>query len=204
MYKRQTLDPAAAYAKGTVSMSIMGQEETQETESYTVIEDGEMVTYTLANGQWMKSVSEEADSDMLNLSLYEAIADGDLEVEMDEDFASVNDKDAYVLRVNLSGDDLKDFIDTSMDSTGMLDDDEIEMCIRDRRSPGIPQITTGAPGVMMREVEFSSPCIIRLLTGARDGRQASAQMRQLSEWKLTSQMEAFRKGWHRQVLTRSC
>lgn len=121
-----TLDPAAAYAKGTVSMSIMGQEETQETESYTVIEDGEMVTYTLANGQWMKSVSEEADSDMLNLSLYEAIADGDLEVEMDEDFASVNDKDAYVLRVNLSGDDLKDFIDTSMDSTGMLDDDEID------------------------------------------------------------------------------
>ena len=121
-----TVDPAAAHSEGIVSVLVMDQGQTQDAESYAVIEDGTAVTYTLMDGQWVKSTEAGGLDDMLDLSLYNDIASGRLEAELDEETAVVNGKDAYLLHTVLSGDNLKNMMSVSSGGVNSLDEDSLD------------------------------------------------------------------------------
>lgn len=123
-----TRDPSAAYLTGTTSVSAAGESQEQEVESYALEEDGEYVSYTWDGAQWYRTAAEAdaSGAEMMGNDIYQAIADGDLEAELDEEMAMIDSRDVYVIRSNLVGDELREMISFSMENTGMLAEDSAD------------------------------------------------------------------------------
>lgn len=121
-----TKDPSAAYLTGTTSVSAAGESQEQEVESYALEEDGEYVSYSWDGSQWYRTVTDTAGTTMIENDIYQAIADGDLEAELDEEMALIDSRDAYVIRCTLSGDELREMLSFSMEDTGMITEDSID------------------------------------------------------------------------------
>lgn len=104
-----TAEPEAAYLSGTMGMSVSGQRNEQEIESYLVEEDGETVSYTVSGDTCVRQVSDDDSSDaFFQKNMYDYIASGEAEAQLEREMASIDNRSAYVLRTKLEGDLLKD------------------------------------------------------------------------------------------------
>lgn len=104
-----TAEPEAAYLSGTMGMSVSGQRNEQEIESYLVEENGETVSYTVSGESCVRQVSDDDSSDaFFQRNMYDYIASGDAEAQLEREMASIDNRPAYVLRTKLEGDLLKD------------------------------------------------------------------------------------------------
>lgn len=108
-----TTDPLATHSTMKLTGTSMGQDLTQEEESYTVLDGEEMVSYSSKNGEWTKSSSTfEGITDMIeemysedNMEIIEKL---DLEVV---DTKQVGKKDTYVLEVSITNKTFESLID---------------------------------------------------------------------------------------------
>lgn len=128
-----TLDPYMTYASGTTEASVLGQQQTVETEQYSQIEDDKLVTYQTTDGgdTWTKT-STDYDEDnaegLTSSDLYSKISDGDIEAELAEDTETVDGAECYVLTLKLEGDDLSEVLTGSgmEELTESLDEDALD------------------------------------------------------------------------------
>ena len=114
MNMETTTEPEAAHGKGTVSINMGGIDFSAETETYSVQEDDEYVTYTLIEDQWTKEVTDDGEI----TGEVESIAD-DMEEYADqftlaEDLVTVNDKECFELTGELDGDLFSEMMQTDM------------------------------------------------------------------------------------------
>ena len=114
-----TVEPKAAYLQGTVGVSAAGERTEQEMETWLVEEDGQMVSYALTDGTSLRKVSEEDGTGVLQKDMYEAIAAGEMEAELEEEMAMIDRRNVYVLRSTLRGELLQDSISFSLSGSGM-------------------------------------------------------------------------------------
>lgn len=116
----------ASYLNMNMSFSALSMDYSTDMESYTVKEDGDYVTYTLAEDTWTKQKIENFSSDMdsmVQMNTYSAIADGKLKATLDDSLYKINKKDAYLLHVTMDGDYLNDMLSSVGDMfDGLMDD----------------------------------------------------------------------------------
>ena len=104
-----TAEPEAAYLSGTMGMSVSGQRNEQEIESYLVEEDGETVSYTVSGESCVRQITDDVSGDaFFQENIYDYIADGDADAQLERETASIDNRSAYVLRTKLEGELLKD------------------------------------------------------------------------------------------------
>lgn len=121
-----TADPESAYMAGSMAVSVSGQREEYEVESYLVEEDGETVSYTLSDGNYIrKATDEDTEEAFFQKNMFECIADGEAEATLDEKTASIDNRNVYVLRTKLKGDLLEDVLGLTM--SGMFAQGEDDM-----------------------------------------------------------------------------
>lgn len=133
-----TKDPQRA--KGTVDLTVgaVGQEQTVKGKLYRDRTDTDSITYIQwENGEWMKKTSpvkqkaaedEKAskgitmpDSVTQVVGLLKFLSDGSLTAELKEETVQVNDKEAYQINSVISGDLLKQLIESGTIDLGQID-----------------------------------------------------------------------------------
>lgn len=105
-------NPYMTYSDLVLNMNAMGQDIVETTKSYTVEENGKLITYTYTEsmGQWEK---EDMDIDVATMKeqqnvSYEFLSNKDVEeFELDSKLHNVNGRDAYKLSFTLTGDELQ-------------------------------------------------------------------------------------------------
>lgn len=112
MKMQTTKEPAAAYMKGT--MSYLGMD--MDMESYSVEEDGKMVSYTGTMGSWSKT--EEAEGEGVSsmageFDLFDQCED--LEISKIE---SLNGKDCYVIEGKITEEGMEDVLGSTAGDLG--------------------------------------------------------------------------------------
>ena len=120
-----TMDPEASYMTGSMAMSMsMGDEampaEEEKMESYSVQEDGVMVTYQSQDGgeTWTRQEGDTAgdiQSLLSDSSVFDGIVSGDLEAELvGED--TYNGEEVYVVTATMPGEYLQEALNMSQDT----------------------------------------------------------------------------------------
>ena len=107
------LDPAASHVLQTMRMSYSDQDYTQSLEFYTVDENGTSYIYTGSDGVWAKSVSDE-DIVAANGTVFQKIADGEIDAKLDDETEKINGRDAYEMSLSIAGDYIKDLLGFSL------------------------------------------------------------------------------------------
>lgn len=111
-----SMDPVSSYSTATVEMSYIGEKTKTQSESYTVVENGAVVTYAYSDGVWLKTVTEqtpEAFSKTLS-----AVHVDDNSVVIDETVTQWNGKEALCLKSEMSGDSIQSVVDGVLGSMG--------------------------------------------------------------------------------------
>lgn len=129
-----TADPFISHGTATVNISAMGQDQSQDVESYTEVSDSGFTVYNSSDGgdTWTKSTVEMSDDEVEKSSqlcfpyMFEGIADGSIDAELEDDTQTVDDSECYVLDATLTGDDLKSVLDDSgvQDITTGIDEED--------------------------------------------------------------------------------
>jgi hypothetical protein len=123
----------AIHSSGKLSMSGPIRIET-DTESYSVKTDGGYMAYTLLAGKWMKLASNDKKLNMDTLAkkdVYQAIVDKKIKASLDDKLQKVGKKDAYLLKVTLKGEYIKELLsslgDMAKDISNALDSNDINI-----------------------------------------------------------------------------
>ena len=109
-----TTEPEAAHGTGTVSMGLSGMNFDIDTEIYSVIEDGEYVTYTLMEDQWTREVSDAGEITGEVDSMAENMVDYADYFELSKELVTVNGQDCFELTGELDGDIFAEFAGNDM------------------------------------------------------------------------------------------
>lgn len=126
MTAQATSDPEMAHAKGTVEVNVFDEKNTQEVETYTAKEDGKYVVYSNAgDGVWSLKESGDAEiDDMFNRSMFEAVSDGRIRADLAAETVKINDVDAYRLDIELTGDEIMEYVGNTFDNMNSVFGDE--------------------------------------------------------------------------------
>lgn len=118
---QETMDPAAAAMYGSMDISMLGQQQSIDIESYTVEENGSATVYNWDGGSWTRSKSEFPESGS-RTELYESIAKGEIQAELEAEPGEVNGREVIYLSAGISGDTLKDLIEFSLNHSSLEGD----------------------------------------------------------------------------------
>ena len=114
MNMETTTEPEAAHGKGTVSINMGGIDFSAETETYSVQEDDEYVTYTLIEDQWTKEVTDDGEITGEVESIADNMEEYADQFTLAEDLVTVNDKECFELTGELDGDLFSEMMQTDM------------------------------------------------------------------------------------------
>lgn len=153
-----TLNPIAAYAKGKVEVSAMGQNQTIDMQMYESQEGDKMMTYVSQDGiTWSKTEVDMPEASADNLGL-QKIASFSNAFELEEKTETVNDEECYVLKGKVDGETLQTIMNSmtgTMGSAGELmesiewDKQEIPLVIKLSKKTEYPvQINIDMAGIM--------------------------------------------------------
>ena len=96
---KATGDPVAAYTTGSVDVTVFDKKNVQDVESYVIREDDKFVTYMNDGSEtWTKSESDVPEmDDLYNLSMFEAMRDGQIEASLAEATETIGEQTVYRL-----------------------------------------------------------------------------------------------------------
>lgn len=131
-----TMDPLMSHTFGTVGYSMGGESSYAAVETYTESSGDELLTYLSSqDGTWTQNSIELDDDTMKKMKdfsyneVLQAVKDGSLEAEIQEDTETHNDTECYVLKTSADG----SMLYNSMSSAGIdsfasigVDEDDIE------------------------------------------------------------------------------
>lgn len=102
-------NPVSGYSVATVDMDIAGQKTQRVVESYSIVENNEIVNYVNTDGVWLR-VSTGQAPDAFAASASAVVVDT-ASLTKDETITKWNDKEAIVLKYSLSGSELQKAVD---------------------------------------------------------------------------------------------
>lgn len=107
-------DTGDSYMKGKVDISMMGLNVSTEMENYTVQEDGKIVSYVKAEDAWTKHANDDSQGAGAAVdNIFKMAADGKVKAELQKDTEKLDDKEVYVVKIEVSGDAIKDLMSFS-------------------------------------------------------------------------------------------
>lgn len=109
-----TVEPQASHIKGSVGLLGM----TIEMESYGVVENGRVVTYTNAMDEWSKTESGEMPSAGEVQNILKNFKAEDLGLALAEETEKLDDREVYALTGTLQGDVLAKLLESSGNALG--------------------------------------------------------------------------------------
>lgn len=121
METKISYEPYASYTKMETAMDFMGQQMAEITETYSVEEDGKVVTYvyTSTGNQWAKQdTGVTVEQALAQDSGYSWMQDKVSDFHLSEHEHTVNGKPVYILTCTLTGDEL----DKTMGGMGGIED----------------------------------------------------------------------------------
>lgn len=110
------MDPVSSYSTATVETSYMGMNTQTQSESYTVVEEGAVVTYAYSDGVWLKTVTEQTP-EAFSKTLSTVHVDADSAV-IDETVTQWNGKEVLCLKSEMTGDSIQSTVDGILGSMG--------------------------------------------------------------------------------------
>lgn len=109
-------NPISSYVTTVADVSYNGETSQTTTESYCIVEDGELMTYTNSNGIWLKTATGQTP---------ESFAESASSVNVDPDNATIDETvtefqgtDVICLITQIQGDALQDVIGSTLDGFG--------------------------------------------------------------------------------------
>ncbi|WP_130837323.1 DUF6612 family protein [Lachnoclostridium sp. Marseille-P6806] len=121
-------EPLVTHTNGTVRLSVLGQDQETKIEMYSVEEDGKYNLYTSDGTTWTGTQADiPKDSSLYSRTVYEAIADGGTDAVLEDETKTVNGKDAYVIRVTLTGEFLQDALQQVNSALNNMSDNNMDL-----------------------------------------------------------------------------
>lgn len=94
-------EPVSSYAVATAEVIAAGETTSTTTENYSIIEDGELVSYVNSSGIWMKVATGQTPEDLVNTASSVAV---DLSnVAIDDTITEWNGQEAICLKTQMTG-----------------------------------------------------------------------------------------------------
>lgn len=109
-------DPVSSHGIATVDMEIAGQTSQSTSESYAVIEDGQIVSYVKSNGIWIKVPTGKSPEDYAKTASSLALDTTNLTV--DKSTTQWNGREVITLRFAITGDVLQDTVNGILSGMG--------------------------------------------------------------------------------------
>lgn len=168
-------NPSVTHTKGTVSMSLPGQETSSDLELYLLElyseeTDGKYSIYSSSDGKTWTSTQQEMpkNEDLYPRQVYEMIAGGDTDASLRGATEQINGKEAYVIDVTLKGELLK----SAMQQANTVMNDMMEES-SDGEDAAVPAQVyiykdTMYPAGIAMDAEKLGNAMIRSLTGDLD------------------------------------
>lgn len=113
-----TQNPVSSYAAATVDMDIAGQTTQTVSESYSIIENNEIVSYVNSSGIWMKVPTGQSPEDYSKSAAALTVDTANLTI--DESVTEWNGKKVVALKFEATGDALQETIDEILGGMGNL------------------------------------------------------------------------------------
>lgn len=107
------------YTDMDMTVEVLGITEEMNAESYTALEDGKYVTYTYSETEdaWSLTETEETEVTEVSYSFYQSLADMDpAALVLEEETVLLDEREVYVLRATLSGDQLRQSLAAGMEA----------------------------------------------------------------------------------------
>lgn len=124
-------DPYMAYSSMDITINMLGQEETVSSESFVVLENGSLVTYTYdgESDYWSVLDTGMTEADILEQqeASYEWLAGKSVsDFVVDSELYDINGKDAYRIEVELTGEEMNRTLNGMSGITEMFDEMGLE------------------------------------------------------------------------------
>ena len=142
---KATDDPVAAYTTGSVDVTVFDENNVQDVESYIVREGDAFVTYMNDGGEtWTKSGSDVPEmDDLCNLSMYEAVRDGQIDATLADGTETIDEQSVYRLDIVLAGDAIEKYLGSSLETMSSVFGDDYDSVISDMTVPIVMYIAEG-------------------------------------------------------------
>ena len=142
---KATGKPVAAYTTGSVDVTVFDENNVQDVESYVVREDDKFVTYMNDGSEtWTKSESDVPEmDDLYNLSMYEAMRDGQIDAALAEATETIGEQTVYRLDIVLSGDAIEEYLGSSLETMSSVFGDDYDTVLTDMSIPIVMYIAEG-------------------------------------------------------------
>ena len=142
---KATGEPVAAYTTGSVAVTVFDEENVQDVESYVVREDDKFVTYMNDGSEtWTKSDSDVPEmNDLYNLSMFEAMRDGQIEASLADATETIGEQTVYRLDIKLSGDAIEEYLGSSLETMSSVFGDDYDSVLANMTVPVVMYIAEG-------------------------------------------------------------
>ena len=142
---KATGEPVAAYTTGSVDVTVFDENNVQDVESYVVREDDKFVTYMNDGSEtWTKSDSDVPEmDDLYNLSMFEAVRDGQIEASLADATETIGEQTVYRLDIKLSGDAIEEYLGSSLETMSSVFGDDYDSVLSDMTIPVAMYIAEG-------------------------------------------------------------
>ena len=111
-----TQEPVSGYTTATVDVDYGGEKSQSFTENYSVVEDGELVSYIHSDGVWMKVSTGQTPEDLAKSA--SSVSVDAANVAIDETVTEYEDKEAICLTTQITGEVLQDTLGGMLESIG--------------------------------------------------------------------------------------
>lgn len=114
-------NPYADHMTMKMDMSMMGEETSSQLESYTVVEDGTLVSYSGTDGLWLRAATGETPESIQSLQQEISAlvpSSGDVELKLDETVTAYKDQPAVCLTYTITGQDVEPVLDKMLTAMG--------------------------------------------------------------------------------------
>lgn len=122
-------DDSASHMKGEAEIKASGSSMTTEIEIYQETVDGEIVSYVMTDGEWVKD-STQSPEELLDDEMFDSIEDMAESFEISKDKVEVNGKKCFELKGSISGDSVGNIMDSgmmdSMQGADLIDGDALD------------------------------------------------------------------------------
>lgn len=109
-------EPVSGYTTATVDVDYGGEKSQNFTENYSVVEDGELVSYIHSDGVWMKVSTGQTPEDLAKSA--SSVSVDAANVAIDETVTEYDGKEAICLTTQLTGEALQDTLGGMLESIG--------------------------------------------------------------------------------------
>jgi len=142
---KATGEPVAAYTTGSVAVTVFDENNVQDVESYVVREDDKFVTYMNDGSEtWTKSDSDVPEmNDLYNLSMFEAMRDGQIEASLADATETIGEQTVYRLDIKLSGDAIEEYLGSSLETMSSVFGDDYDSVLANMTVPVVMYIAEG-------------------------------------------------------------